>query len=353
MKLLRTEQPPVCAEEAAIWWATRRQLDPARFASDEAFRQWVAEDVNARAWHDVARRIDQVGAFATMPEIREMRRTALEVARNPRRLYRHRWATGAAIAASLAGAFFLGDILGLKPADPAPISTGNVQRFATAIGQRRDVLLSDGSKVTLNTASLIEVRYSSDRRDVRLLRGQAMFHVAKNADRPFVVSARNRLVTALGTAFDVQIREDGQLQILLVEGSVRVDPSRQQGWGRIIPALARTDLMPGQQLITKGPDAGEVTAADVERETAWNRGVLVFRNETLNDAIKDLNRYSQFQLVVDDPEVAALKVSGIFPTADQENFIAALETLYPVRARREQGGTIRLVRRAASGAPVK
>ena len=343
MMPLRTNRVPELPEEAAIWWATRRQLDPVRFARDEEFAAWRAEDEgNARAWDAVERRVALVGSFAAMPEIRQMRAAALELARSHKRPARHRWAVGLALAASLAGVLAWTALPGVGPGDPAAQLSENVQRFATGVGQRRDVVLSDGSKVTLNTASLIEVRYAADSRTVRLLQGQAMFHVAKNPGRPFVVWARNRLVTALGTTFDVRIRQDGQVQVLLVEGRVRVDPARPQGLARIIPALARTDLTPGEQLITEGPSAVEVAAADVERGTAWNRGVLIFRNDDVGDAVKEVNRYSAEQLVVDDPAVAGLKVSGIFPTASREDFVAALEALYPVRAQAEPGGTIRL-----------
>ncbi|QDX26775.1 DUF4974 domain-containing protein [Sphingomonas suaedae] len=342
MNLSAIRRPPENAQEAAIWWAARRRLNPAGFASDERFAQWLKEEANQRAWREVVRRDDQVGGFATMPEIREMRLQALDMARQQNGRRRRKWGVTSAIAASLALIVAFDGMSRLDPNAAAPAATEHVQRYATAIGQRRDVILGDGSSVTLNTGSLIEVRFSPDRRDVRLLQGQAMFNVAKDADRPFVVSARNRQVTALGTAFDVQIRQDGQVKVLLVEGHVRVAPVNPKGLSRIIPALARTDLQPGQQLLTEGAEAVEVSAADVERETAWNRGVLIFRNDMLGDAIKEVNRYSQLQLVVDDPDVAALKVSGIFPTADQEDFVAALSTLYPLRAEREQGGTIRL-----------
>jgi transmembrane sensor len=217
-----------------------------------------------------------------------------------------------------------------------------VRRFATGIGQRRDVVLADGSKVTLNTASLIEVRYATDRRDIRLLEGQAMFRVAKNPDRPFVVAANDRQVTAFGTTFDVRIRPSGQVQVLLVEGRVGVEPMRRQGLERLIPALARTDLLPGQELLTDASGRVNVTMVDVERQTAWNRGVLIFRNDTVGDAVKEINRYSTVQIVVDDPGLAGLKVSGIFPMASRDDFIAALQALYPVAARPQQDGAIRL-----------
>lgn len=342
MNLSAIRRPPENSQEAAIWWAARRRLNPASFASDERFAQWLKEEANQRAWREVIRRDDQVGGFATMPEIREMRLQALEMARHQSGRRRRKWVAASAIAASLAVIVAFDGMSHLDLSASAPAATQHVQRFATAIGQRRDVLLGDGSTVTLNTGSLIEVRFSPGRRDVRLLQGQAMFNVARDVDRPFIVSARNRQVTALGTAFDVEIRQDGRVQVLLVEGRVRVDPVNRRGLSRLIPALSRTDLEPGQQLLTEGPQAVEVSAADVERETAWNRGVLIFRNDMLGEAIKEVNRYSQLQLVVDDPEVAALKVSGIFPTANQEDFVAALATLYSLRAEREQGGTIRL-----------
>ncbi|WP_206599145.1 FecR family protein [Sphingomonas turrisvirgatae] len=339
---LRSQLPPDAPDEAAVWWATRRQLDPERFASDSTFADWLADPANAAGWHAIDERIERIGSYASMPEIREMRRAALELARAKRRPVRQRWVLGTALAASLVGA--IGGGMLLWPAPRTAISSGEqVQRYATAIGQRRDVVLGDGSKVTLNTDSLVEVRYSDDRRDVRLLQGQAMFHVAKNARRPFVVAAGNRQITALGTAFDVQVKREGQVQVLLVEGSVRVDSVRRTGLARLIPALDRTDLSPGQQLVSDGADLVDVSAADVERATAWNRGTLIFRSDSLADAIKEVNRYSAVPLVVDDPAIARLKVSGIFPAADRDDFLAALEALYPLGAQNEPGGTIRLV----------
>lgn len=341
MKLLKAERPPERPEDAAIWWATRRQLDPARFAEDEAFPAWLADEANARAWEEIERRVDVVGAFATMPEVREMRRAALELARRPPKPARNKWFLGAAIAASLAGGFVW--IAGTAEAPTGSIAVQDgTQRFATAVGERRDITLDDGSRVTLNTASLIEVAYSSDTRSVRLLQGQALFHVAQNLDRPFVVQAGGRQITALGTAFDVRLQPNGQVEVLLVEGHVRVDPVQRQGLARLIPALARTDLAPGQELVAPASGDIEVAQADVERETAWNRGLLIFRNDSVGDAVREVNRYSAVQLVVDDPRVAGLKVSGIFPSARREDFVAALEALYPVSAQPETAGTVRL-----------
>lgn len=351
IKQLRVRQIPPDPDEAAIWWATRSQVDPVRFANDEAFAEWLADADNARAWAEMERRMEMVSRFATMPEIRDMRCAALDIARDAARHSRRRWGAGVAVAAALLLGLTWVAPPGGAPAIAPTAATDHVQRFATAVGQSRDITLPDGSKVSLNTSSLIEVRYTPDSREVRLLQGQAMFHVARNPDRPFIVAARDRQVTALGTAFDVEIRQDGQIQVLLVEGKVRVDPVRRRGLERLIPAIARTDLEPGDLLVTEGPDEVSIISADVERETAWNRGVLIFRNDDLSDAIKEVNRYSSVQLIVDDPSVARLKVSGIFPTASREDFVAAIETLYPLAAQSEQGGTIRLTWRGKKNQP--
>lgn len=350
MRLLKAERPPERPEDAAIWWATRRQLDPARFAEDEAFLAWLEDEDNARAWNEIDRRIDRVGAYATMPEVRAMRQAALDKAQQARRPALGGWFLGAAIAASLVLAFTgIAGRIGspVAPTDIAKVES--VRRYATAVGERRDVMLPDGSRISLNTASLVEVDYGSPEcREIRLLQGQAMFHVARNENRPFVVRAGNRQVTALGTAFDVRLDANGQVKILLVEGRVRVDPVARAGLARILPNLARTDLSPGQQLVA--PAAGEalVSPGDVERDTAWNRGILIFRDDTVSDAVREVNRYSTVQLVVDDPRVGALKVSGVFPTADRKDFLAALEALYPVESKPESAGTVRLLLRAGA-----
>lgn len=347
MRQGRTDRPPVDPEEAALWWATRRQLDPVRFAADQGFSTWLANPENEAAWHEIARRVESIGAYATMPEIREMRRAALQRLRPGPAPRARIWAAAATLAASLLLALIwiaAPEGAGVRPAEI--VRADAARRFATRIGERRDLVLEDGSRVTLNTASILETRYSPERREVALLQGQALFHVAHNPGRPFVVLAGNRRITAVGTSFDVRVRQGGQVDVLLVEGRVRVEPVARQGMARIIPALAVTDLEAGEQLIASGDGEPVVTAGDVERTTAWNRGILVFRNDSVGEAVREVNRYSGVQLVVDDPRVAGLRVSGVFPTARREDFVAALEALYPVSAEQESAGIVRLRWRA-------
>jgi transmembrane sensor len=334
-------------EEAALWWATRRQVDPVRFAADQGFAVWLADPENEAAWHEIDRRVENIGAYATMPEIRKMRRAALERLRPAAEPRWPIWIAAATLAASLLLALnWVAAPVG-GGVRPAEIARGDAaRRFATRLGERRDLVLEDGSRVTLNTASILEARYSPERREVALLQGQALFHVAHNPDRPFVVLAGNRRITAVGTAFDVRVRQNGQVDLMLVEGRVRVEPVARHGMARIIPALDETELEAGEQLVAVGDGDPIVTVGDVERVTAWNRGILVFRNDSVGEAVREVNRYSAVQLVVDDPRVAGLRISGVFPTARREDFVAALETLYPVAAEQEAAGIVRIRWRA-------
>jgi len=207
-----------------------------------------------------------------------------------------------------------------------------VQRYRTEVGQRRDLQLPDGSVIALNTASTVLVHYTDRKRNVQLLRGQALFEVAADAERPFVVTAGDRRITAVGTAFDVRVDASG-LRVSMVEGRVKVDPIQGEGLDRFIPLLGRKRLVAGEQLVADARHEVTVSVTDVAREVSWRDGRLIFRHDTLAEAVAEINRYSQTQLVVEDPRAAGLRISGVFSTHRPENFVSALSAYYPVEAR--------------------
>jgi transmembrane sensor len=345
---LRQVFPAMDAQEAALWWAARRMADPDRFARDKRFERWLADPANAAAWSEIEQRIDATAGFAAMPEIRTMRAEALKICASARpRSWKFYWAGGGlAFAAGLAALLVFTPVVNPIRSEIAS-SASAVQRYSTAIGERRDLRLPDGSRVALNTGTTVEVQYTPDRRNIRLITGQAIFRVAHNIARPFMVAAGGRTITATGTAFDVRVAPDGKVSVLLIEGRVHVDPARASGLARIIPVLAREDLDPGQRLTAaSSADEPTVSAADVDRGTAWDRGMMIFRRDRLGDAIEEANRYSTTQLVVDDPRIANLTISGIFPTSRQEDFIAAITAFYPIRVDRRAPGALILSWRA-------
>jgi len=345
----RLNLPPADPEEAAAWWSARQRLGFTTAREEEAFADWLADPANGMAWEATEGPLEAVAAYAALPEIRALRESAL-AARPPRSRTIWRWAAGGAIAASLAAGIvaFSFDTPLAPTAPSAPQAASSTERYTTSIGERRTIRLADNSRIELNTGSVAEVAYSPGRRDIRLLAGQALFRVAHDPNRPFTVVAGDRRIIATGTAFDVRIGEGGTVAVTLIEGHVRVEPLSRDGQERVVPAAAVATLDPGERLASTPSGAVRIATADVEQQTSWTRGQIIFRDDRMAEAIAEVNRYSINRLIVTDPRVANLRVSGAFAAGSTENFVAAVTAFFPVDARRA-GGTIVLEWRETRG----
>jgi transmembrane sensor len=336
--ILQFRQVPIDPDEAALWWSSRRQLRMLSAREESAFQRWLQEPYNAEAWDSLNRPLEAFDEFGAMPEIKAMRARALSPSR-PRSLYGiRRWA-GGAIAASLAALLFL------AMTNPSGLTFGkstpaHIARYASALGERRDVRLTDGSVVTLDTASTIEAAYSDRVREIHLIDGQARFDVAPNKHRPFIVIAGDRRITAVGTKFDVEVGRDGFVKVLLLKGRVKVEPVRLTGISRLLPIISANELTPGEQLISKSSGEVSIGAPDITKETSWQNGQLVFRDDRLADAVAEMNRYSEAKIVLVDEAIEDLRISGVFRTDRPENFLAAVTAFYPVVADRQTAGVI-------------
>jgi len=348
MKPLSNNRVPVDPLEAAEYWSARRRLQSLGAREEAQFQDWLAVPEHARAWARVDGLVQDIGRFAAMPDIMALRHAALAAAPRESDIdrarvarWRNRGLAGLAVAISAMIAMFaiLPAIRALAPQQEA---AATAHRLATKVGEKRVLKLPDGSFVTLDTNSLVEVRYSQGLRDVRLLAGQAFFKVAKNPLRPFVVTAADRRITAVGTAFDVRLGDKGAMSVMLVEGRVVVEPTRHREGAMGADIAGREELAPGERLVVPAKGAARIVAADVERGTSWQRGKLIFRDEPMTDAIAELNRYTQVKLVSGDPRVQSLRVSGVFNAGGNENFVAAITQFYPVRATRRSPGVIEL-----------
>ncbi len=326
------KRPPADSREAAEWWLARKSLGLLSGRDAALFEKWVSVAGNAEAYARLEQFDSELGAMAAEPEILQMRAVALN---HKPGLSADYWRWVFPIAAAMVLAIGLTWIGLAKPQLPAPTLEADLtiptsERYETRVGEQRQVRLSDGSIVTLNTGSLLEVAYTAKRRDVRLLRGEAMFKVAHNAAWPFVVTAADRNVTAVGTAFVVRV--DGpDIKVVLVQGKVRIDPLRPTGLARIIPALSEDDLTPGEQLTAvEGKARATVEATDVQRATSWENGQVIFQDDTIEAAAAEMNRYSDTRILVNDPRIGALTVSGVFNAKRPQDFIAAVTTFYPI-----------------------
>jgi transmembrane sensor len=314
------------AEDAAAFWMVRHDAGEAP-GDDTLFEQWLeADPANGRAWAhacalwDDFDNVDDAEAEALREDVGT---TGL-----PRRVWKLAAAgiglvaiAGVALYLLLASGVFPGS--GGAPTQIAGSSGRSAGTFATAAGERRTIRLADGSTVVLNTDTAVEVTYESSRRDVRLLRGQAFFIVTHDAPRPFTVDHDGRSVTAIGTRFEVRAL-GGATRVILVEGLVRVTA----------PAAGRVqaiDLTAGQQALASASGL-EVSTGDTASVSDWQRGLVTFRGTRLADAAAELNRYARGKrLLVRDPALAELRISGAFHTNDLTRFARAAAEIYAAR----------------------
>jgi transmembrane sensor len=219
--------------------------------------------------------------------------------------------------------------------------------YRTALGEQRTITLADGSRVTLNTDSVLRTRGSNGQRLIYLDRGQAFFKVAHDRAHPFIVTAAGRTVTALGTEFDVRV-DRGRFHVVLVEGRVKVEAPvaaarREAGAPAEAPKSQATELVAGSQLVAVSDRDWRVARADIPEETAWVTGWLKFDGQPLGDVVAELGRYSNQRIVLADPALASAPVSGRFRPENMGAFVRALETYGIARVAAETPTEIRLV----------
>jgi len=308
-------------QEAASWF-TRLSQRRVSAADVKAFSAWRSDPANAQAYDRVESVWTATNTLARDPDISALTAEALGRAPPPVRAR----AMVSRILSPLGGlavVLILGVMAGTWALN-RPLS------YATGVGEQRTIRLEDGSRVTLDTATRVEVRLRDDRRSVALLSGQAFFDVAGDPDRPFVVAAGEAHVTAIGTRFDVR-RLGAGARVILVEGRVAVRETGRAGDG--------WSLEPGQQVVTTSARPA-VASVDVARETSWTMGRLIFEETPIRTAVAEVNRYSEAKIDLQASRIADIPVSGVFNTGDTDGFVAALTDLYSVTARRQPDGTV-------------
>lgn len=222
------------------------------------------------------------------------------------------------------------------------ISDSNVYR--TAIGEQRTVLLPDGSWMTLTAGTRAEVRFSEQRRAIELLRGEALFKVAQDTRRPFVVASDGSLIQVIGTQFNVAKRPSGTL-VSVLEGAVSIagsdaDPRIPQGAGATtLRAGDEARLSPGGRIVKR-------ERIDESTVVAWRQRRLAFRADTLVDIAAEFNRYNQTpRLVVEGDAEQLPRYTGVFDADDPRSLLAFLREDSQITLE-EQGPEIIIRRRA-------
>jgi transmembrane sensor len=314
---------PVVA--AAAW---RVHLTEAGVATTEAFEAWLAADARHRAaWEDMEKSWNAFGAGASELETFAARRAA----RNDteRVVSERRAATMRPWQLAAAAAVVLGAVLG-----GTWYWTQIPEDYHTVLGERRTVVLADGSRVMLDSRTEMRVRLGRHERNLELIVGQARFQVAHDKSRPFSVRAGQEKVVATGTDFNVD-RPGASVIVTLIEGHVYVEDELSK-------AHARNALEAGQQLSVSPPQAARIARVDLERITAWQNGELSFDNEPLSSVVERVNRYSTQPIVVIGEKAGDLRVSGVFKAGDTTGFVRLVTRLLPLEASAADDEEIRL-----------
>ncbi len=292
-------------DSLAADWVARRDLGTLSGVEEAEFQAWLTAD---------ARHLGAYGrAEAVLSRLERLNGAALDGASSEEpeqpKWNRRRLVLLGGVAASVVAVFGVGRYW--RKAIPD-------QTYATAFGEVRKVVLADRSVVTLNTDTRIKVRFTDELREICLLQGEALFDVAKNKNRPFIVSAGGTKVRAVGTSFTVSMLPQRPVEVLVREGVVEL---QRAGDTAAIPVRASANIR-----ATAPVNAPIVTVALPEeklvRNLAWQGGQIALDNQSLDDAAGEFARYSKMRIVV-DPGVSEKTITGLFATNDPVGFAKA------------------------------
>ena len=210
--------------------------------------------------------------------------------------------------------------------------------WATELGERREVTLNDGSVVDLAPSSEVRARFENDMRVISLKRGEALFHVAKDPNRPFIVQVANTRVRAVGTVFNVAQSDQG-VSVTVVEG--RVSVSERGTANEAGRSEQSTPLGADEQMVISAADhSSRVRKVKGELEVAWAAGQLVFENEPVAEIVRRFNLYNKVQLQLADSHLGERRMGGMFRATDPESFVAFLQSAGGVAVNRSSSGVI-------------
>lgn len=321
------------AEVAAMWCLS---LAEGGLDEDEwgRFEHWLAQPGHAELFQDAARVWRASGDVGDWPEVIGLRTQALEQFRwNGRRARadagggaRSRWIAACAAGLLLALTVALGWYVN-RPA-----------AYETRVGERQVAMLDDGSRVSLDAVTAMNVRMKEEGRDVELLHGRAKFDVAKDPLRPFTVAAGDKLIVAIGTSFSVELI-DGEVRVILYEGQVEVrardDRTPSNG---SVPA-GRRMMEPGSELVEAvgSTRPALIRRPDLAQSLSWEAGLLNFDDEPLASAVARMNRYSPRKIRLADPALGTIRIDGVFQAGDVDAFAEGVAALHPIREKNVAG----------------
>ncbi len=349
------------SNEAAAW-VLELQSENISARERERFAHWLRESpANVREYLDLAglwselegidtgQEID-VDALLSATNVIHLEKSNCSDDHNPTRRPHRAWRYFAA-AATVIIALVTGGRLLWPPAAP------DMEVVSTRIGEQRSIALADGSLVYLNTQTSLSINLDDRQRRVELMAGEALFTVAKDPTRPFIVIAGKTQVRAVGTQFNVRREQDVET-VTVVEGKVALSETRSGAQHSPPTQAATTDaqtqgqagatrslqtgieLTPGKQAkIWNSLTPIETTDVKTEKIVAWTKRRLIFDGEMLGEIVEEFNRYNLNRLEVTDAELRSIRLSGVFDANDPSSLLTFLTSTEQVKIQRRADGT--------------
>ena len=348
-----------CTADTAAEWMARLSSQDMTDGDRAAFQDWLAASPDHRQAFDEAQRtwrdLDALSSLANSEPDALPSELRLEIDAAAR-LAESRWQDRAHLAGArwwlaVAAALLVGVFgtlwmmrLGTNPTDGFPTA------YSTEVGGRREILLADGSLLCLNTDTETHVALTATQRSVHLEHGEAYVIVAKDPERPFVVTAGGATVRAVGTEFNVYHRGD-MTTVTVLEGEVEVirpapdwapngsvNPTVPTGSQRIKQSQALTFGDAGSEVVDLGPEMAA-------REASWRSGLLYFDGSTLAEMVGEIDPYLEAHVVIADDDIAGFTGGGVIHVDNVDSILLAIEKAWPVRVVHESPQVIVLRRR--------
>ena len=332
-------------ESEALAWIAQLNGDDVSEKDLAAFREWVNRSpAHQKEIKELSELWTGLNVLTVMDEpIRQADKISKQLRKSTARKHWKRRAILPALAGAMAMSLLMVSPLLRNHDIDGPTYETNMSVpivLKTAKGEHQTHTLDDGSVITMNTDSHLEIDFRQGQRDVRLLKGEALFSVAHDEKRPFLVFANDGIVRAVGTEFSVHIKDDA-IDVLVSEGSVELStlkPTKSisastQAPINVTKVASLGIIKAGHAAQVKDSKASIAIVSDdvIDAELSWRVGRLEFTGESLEEAIAEYTRYTDLNIVISDPELKKIKLGGAFPTDEFDLFFKTLELQFGIK----------------------
>lgn len=329
-------QHDVCVDEAGDWIA--KLGDGLSEDQERELGIWLSRsDENYRIFMELAELWDRMDALSRLsdicPEPAADRRTASSG---------YAWPIAATVLLGIALTAWLSGGVFFQSDSPAAITATASNVYETVIGKQSTHELSDGTTIVLNTNTLVSVNYTESNRLVTLVRGEMHVSVAHDPSRPLSVIVSDRIFQAVGTEFNLEIKSDQNIELIVTDGLVMVgisdSPINQLVMNTPLVLKPLSTLVAAGQEVTidassvdlASPEADVVESENISIKLSWREGNLIFRGESLEEAVSEVGRYTAVEFVFLDEESKKVRVAGLFKAGDVEGLLVALRTHFNI-----------------------